>query len=122
MLMIEPTTPTSTAEPPARLGSPASDKYLHATAQTLINTVRNSRLFDGDLVPVIEQILRRTIRLAAQRATIITDPSSRLDSDDQLLIAECRNRILALLAPRRYRLEVAMRRTNRQRKLLRRSP
>jgi hypothetical protein len=60
----------------------------------------------------------------------MTHPSSRLDSDDQLLIAECRNRILALLASSGLDgtaqlmivLEVATRRTNRQRKLLHRSP
>jgi hypothetical protein len=47
-------------EPPPELT--AEREYLHQTAQTLIHTIRNSRQYDGDLVGVVEQILRRTIK------------------------------------------------------------
>ena len=44
------------------LGSPESNDYLRATAETLVHTLFNSRLPDSELISVVEQILRRAVR------------------------------------------------------------
>jgi len=35
---------------------------LNSVAQTLVHTIRTSRLYDAEPIGVVEQILRRTIR------------------------------------------------------------